>query len=317
MNYLNIKEATNTFLKKLMFPFYSYKAYRKIMDIERSINLIDNSISAHTDETIGVTREKRKPNLIVSLTSFADRVNSVYLVINSILNQTIKADRIVLWLSQDDFSDEILPYNLLKMKKRGLEIQYCKDIKSYKKLIYALQEFPDDLIVTADDDIIYPKTWLEELYNAYLLESDTIHCHRAKKIKLNSRREILPYTNWKTLKENTQQASSLLVFPVGVGGVLYKSRFFSKEVFNEHAFLEFCLTGDDIWFKAMTLINEVKCKPIPNSSLDPRLSDLKFTKNSLWQINKYEIDSQINCVFRKYDLIEKLSIIESKLKWMK
>ncbi len=49
---------------------------------------------------------------------------------------------------------------------KGLTIDWCEDIKSYKKLIPTLKKYPDAIIVTADDDLIYDNKWLEQLYNA-------------------------------------------------------------------------------------------------------------------------------------------------------
>ena len=48
--------------------------------------------------------------------------------------------------------------------KNGLEIRFVKDIGSYTKAIYAFKEFSESIIVTADDDIFYPKDWLKKLY---------------------------------------------------------------------------------------------------------------------------------------------------------
>ena len=60
-----------------------------------------------------------------------------------------------------------MPKELKELMKRGLEIRFCKDIGPHGKLIYALKEFPDAIVVTADDDMIYPKDWLEKLFESY------------------------------------------------------------------------------------------------------------------------------------------------------
>lgn len=64
--------------------------------------------------------------------------------------------------------------------------KWCNDLKSYKKLVPALQEFPHDILITADDDLFYEPEWLEKLYNAYLENPQIIHCHRAHYIQLNA-----------------------------------------------------------------------------------------------------------------------------------
>lgn len=96
--------------------------------------------------------------LIVSLTSYGCRVNSVALTIESIFQQTVKPNRIILWLSSDEFLClEDLPYSLRKLQERGLDILFCEDIRSFKKLIPTIKLYPEADILTIDDDVLYPR----------------------------------------------------------------------------------------------------------------------------------------------------------------
>ena len=49
---------------------------------------------------------------------------------------------------------------------RGLEIRECDNLRSFKKLVPALQTFPNAFIVTADDDLYFAPNWLETLATA-------------------------------------------------------------------------------------------------------------------------------------------------------
>ena len=89
--------------------------------------------------------------------------------IESIFNQTYKANKIVLYISKDHFTTSTLPHSLLKQQKRGLEIRFVKDIGPYTKLIPALKEFPNANIITIDDDYMYPFDMIEKLVKAHLL----------------------------------------------------------------------------------------------------------------------------------------------------
>ncbi|MEO6851924.1 MAG: hypothetical protein ABI166_14880, partial [Mucilaginibacter sp.] len=95
------------------------------------------------------------------------------------MHQTVLPDKIILWLSSDQFSGVLsLPKKLLKLQKRGLEVRFCQgDLRSHKKYFYALQEFPEDFIVTIDDDIIYPTDMLEQLINLSNIYPSCICCH--------------------------------------------------------------------------------------------------------------------------------------------
>ena len=92
------------------------------------------------------------PKVIVSLTTYGRRVRKVHYTIISLLRQSYKPDMVILWLDNENWNDQNLPNTLLKLKEKGLTIKYCADLKSYKKLIPALMEYPDSIIVTCDDD---------------------------------------------------------------------------------------------------------------------------------------------------------------------
>lgn len=47
--------------------------------------------------------------IIASLTTYGSRINSVDLTLKTILNQTKKADKIILWLAEDEFNFDNIP----------------------------------------------------------------------------------------------------------------------------------------------------------------------------------------------------------------
>ena len=107
----------------------------------------------------------RKPHelgapLIVTLTSYPPRFPTLGATLRSLLDQTVQADRTILWLAEQDLA--LLPDDVIVLKDFGLEIRTCADLRSYKKLIPALQAFPDAWFATADDDVYYRPDWLEE-----------------------------------------------------------------------------------------------------------------------------------------------------------
>ena len=208
---------------------------------------------------LGIKDEKRNFELIVSLTSYPARMYDIHYAIYSLFNQTLKPNKIILWLGEDQFPnrEKDLPEKLLDFIKHGLTIKYTKDLRSYTKLIPALKEYPNDLIVTADDDIFYPQDWLEKLYNEYENNKNCIICHRAHKIKIEDKK-ILPYNTWE--QEIITEKSSFLHFLTGVGGVLYPSNSLYKDVLDEELFQKLSPNADDIWFWAMTVLNDKKIK---------------------------------------------------------
>jgi hypothetical protein len=70
------------------------------------------------------------------------------------------------------------------------------DLLKTQKILPALDAFSDDFICTADDDIYYWPTWLEELTEGAALEKRTVRCHRAHRITFDHQGRYRPYSEW-------------------------------------------------------------------------------------------------------------------------
>jgi hypothetical protein len=253
------------------------------------------------DNDIGVAENKRVPPLIVSLTTMPSRIDKVHLCIGSLLRQSLKPDQLILWLG-DDIREDSIPEKLQRFTKRGLQLKFCKNIRPYKKIIFTLKENSESVIVTADDDILYHRDWLKELYDAHKREPEYIQCHRAHLMKVNFDGSPRPYCEWSDESPGIE-GPSLLLFPTGAGGVLYPPDSLHYEVLNEDLFLKICPTNDDIWLKAMSLMNGVPCKKVA-----PVSKKANVIRNSqgvgLAQVNVLQArnDRQISAVFEHYQL---------------
>ena len=219
---------------------------------------VDEKINSFTDR--GVKKSKRKPRIIVSLTSIPERMYDVHYTLYSLLNQQVKPDKVILWLSKDDFPNgELdLPKEVLRLQKNGLSLRFCDDLKSYKKIIPALEAYPNDIIVTADDDIYYPPNWLKLLYEDYRRNENEIIAHRVRKIKFDEKGNVDDYNNW--MLNTDEDDYSYLNLPTGAGGVLYPPNCFYKDVMNKDIFTSRCRYSDDIWLWAMAILNHKKIK---------------------------------------------------------
>lgn len=280
----------------------------KGISIQSRIDLLNYSVL--NNKEMGITEEKFvEENIIVSLTTYGKRLKQVYLTIESIMLQSVKPNKIVLWLDHS-FNGKRLPGFLYKQMDRGLEIKFCDDLRSYKKLIPALSEYPNDIIITIDDDLLYNPNLLENLIYEYINNKKTILFSRGHKIKLLKNNEIAPYNKWE--KCINYLNLSTLNFPTTGGGTLFSKRFFNEEVFNETIFMDICPTADDIWFKAMSLQNGVMCKKV--ETISPKGEE--YIENTEMQdiglhrtnITKGANDIQIKAVFDKYNLYDRLSL---------
>lgn len=213
----------------------------------------------HVATKNGVTTQKRNPQLIVSLTSYPKRIPTLHKVINTLLRQTLKPDRVILWLAEEQFpnKEKDLTEELLRLKNFGLEICWCENIMSFKKLIPTLREYPQDIIVTADDDLYYEQDWLETLYNAYLQDPSNIYVQRICRMYFKSNGEVAKRSAKERLFDLFNKPS-YLNSPFGGSGCLYPPNSLSKEVFNIEKAKELTTSHDDLWFWAMAVLNGTK-----------------------------------------------------------
>lgn len=242
--------------------------------------------------------------LIVSFTSYGHRILKSHITAASLLRQHLKPQKVVLWLAHGEKPSP----KLEKLYARGLEIQYCDDLRSYKKLIPALQYYPDSIIVTADDDIIYPPNWLAKLYACHQDNPQAVCCHRGHQITKNDNNEVKPYNDWNWCI--TKNQNPFLIFPSGAGGILYPPQSLHKEVLNIAALKELAPYADDIWFKAMSLMQGTPCSIVQNKPmLIPASTPNTQAKSALRKINidENQNDVQFKNVFVHYDLYKFLN----------
>ncbi|MDR1146985.1 MAG: glycosyltransferase family 8 protein [Verrucomicrobiales bacterium] len=210
----------------------------------------------------GVTRRQRERQLIVSLTSFPQRMADVHYCLYSLLTQKLKPNRVVLWLSPEEFPrfEADVPERVLRLREFGLELRWCQDnLKPYNKLVHSLEAFPDAVIVTADDDIYYPNDWLGKLYAAYLRRPEWIHCHLVDRVTVDEHGEPAPYPQW-----GQGHGTSMLNLLMGFCGVLYPPRVLHPDVTRRELFQKLCPTGDDLWFWAMAVLHGTLVSRIAN-----------------------------------------------------
>ncbi len=242
----------NKFLTKIRF--YSFLRYgiRTLSNV--SIPIYFSLTKNNSKYSLQKNNSYKKVKYIVTLTSFPGRINNVWLVIETILRQSMKPDIIILWLSKEQFSSlEVLPKSLLKLKSRGLNIEIMEgDLRSHKKYYYCLKKYRNDIIVTIDDDIFYPSSMLCNLYNNYLKFPDSIIARYGYKM-ISEGKNISSYKNWETTFSPLKPDSSIF-FGSG-GGTLFPPGSLPDETLNKKIFMSICPYADDIWLNTMIRLN--------------------------------------------------------------
>lgn len=245
--------------------------------------------------------------IIISLTTHGRRLHDVCYTIESLMQQTCPANRIVLWLDHITMSQK-LPVALKKQMNRGLEIYETPDIRSYTKLIPTLKAFPDATIITVDDDVIYDFDLIERLIMAHQTTPDAIYACRIHSMEFDNNGNLLPYHKWGFTKASIPKRH----FATGVGGVLYPPGSLGTEVLNEKVFLNICPTGDDIWFTAMAKLNGTPIMKVETRNrngedyiLNHAIQDMGLRHINIGKNGKDgKNDEQIKAVFTQYGIYD-------------
>lgn len=247
----------------------------------------------------------RETRIIVSLTSYRKRFITLNLCIKTLLLQTTKPDKIVLYIVEDD--KKYLPEKVLRLQKYGLEIKYVKDdLRPHKKYYYAMKEFPNDIIITIDDDCLYSKYLVEELYRTYKKFPQAIITGRAREIRVVNA-EFLSYNSWNLAEKSLKPSLSLLA--TGVGGVLYPPHLLNLfELLNINKINKY-ISVDDLWLKAVELKERV-----PVVLCDSKVDKLRIelpgaAENGLAKSNvkMNQNDVYWSLLNKEYDLISKFT----------
>lgn len=188
--------------------------------------------------------------IIISLTSFPDRIPYIWVTILTLLNQTKKPYKVVLWLAKEQFPDEKVPGSLMRLKKRGLDIRFCDDLKSHKKYYYTMKTWPDKYVVICDDDMFYPENLIEKLWDEYEKNPGCIICNSSIEVTYDEEGNIIKRGLW---KHESKKNKGLQVSPIGCDGVLYPPGSLDEEVFHKSVLKELALGQDDIWLKCMAV----------------------------------------------------------------
>ena len=239
---------------------------------------------------------------VVSLTTYGKRARTVFLTIESIAAGEVRPSRILLWL--DDVTVyQKLPSVLRRLQERGLEIRLCRNYGPHTKYYPYIESEEDFLLplVTADDDIIYPRYWLKHLLAAWREVPETVSCYRARVVSLAGR-SLAPYSTWQLC--STQEESSRLL-ATGVSGVIYPPAFQKALKKAGDSFKQCCPRADDLWLHVQALRTGVKVRQIGKRAV--HFAIIPWTQEgSLYSQNVVQADGndrQISATYTDSDIV--------------
>ena len=199
---------------------------------------------------------KKTDNITISLTSHGRRLSDFAPVaLYGIFHQTVLPNRIVLNINKEKWNEDNLPEVIKKLQIAGLEVNFCEDVGPHTKLLPALEKYPDDVIITVDDDIYYDEKLIADLISDYRQKNEKCVICKSALVVSYDNGKLKPYSQWPRATKRTSHDA--LLSPYGYCGVLYAPHVFSTEVFNKSVYQKYCKHADDIWFTVIEMLERI------------------------------------------------------------
>jgi glycosyltransferase involved in cell wall biosynthesis len=188
--------------------------------------------------------------IYISLTTISPRLKFIQYTIDSLLNQTMKADKIILHIPTEYHNYDPADEKQLAALK-GVEIHRCKDYGPATKLL-AMNDLnldPEDYIIVCDDDRMYEPNMVK----------DFILAHKAnpRKVYSQARWDISDITN------NAYSGGGVLG---GCCGFIIQRRdcpFHFPELFNGLDPKDAKYYVDDVWLSGWITLNGIEILGMP------------------------------------------------------
>ncbi len=196
--------------------------------------------------------------VVVSLTSYPPRIATIHHTLRSIFGQTRLPDKVVLYLAKSDFPNREadLPQTLTDLLWGDFEIRWVDDdLMPHKKYFWAFRDFPDALVVTIDDDLIYREAMIDELVATHRVHPDAIVASRTHLIMFNDDGSLKPYDQWiyeaPHFHPGLVSIPSMRLLATTGAGTLFDPALIPQTAFDAEVIRRCCLAADDIWLKVV------------------------------------------------------------------
>jgi hypothetical protein len=162
--------------------------------------------------------------------------------------------------------------------------------------------------VVADDDLLYPRRWLERLLVAHRESPESIVSHSCHRLAAKSEREVVPYLEAKA-NPGSGTAPSFALLALGFSGVSYPARSLDPRVQDLELFRTLTPNNDDLWFKAMSLLAGSRTRRVAPQNTPSPLGVSAGNAEALSRINLAgENDAAIRRLFDHFDLYRYLHL---------
>ena len=249
-----IEEWCNNKIKR-GFADGDYDRFKKNSPIKEFFDR--NGVS---DEKLKFVREKYQygqERVIVSMTTIPIRKDKLLANIKSLIEQSYRYDKLIINVDDNLSYEDYQWYDNLRALDSRIEINRAEaKWRSCNKLLPTLKKYPNDAIITLDDDIYYPVDSIKKLVEMHNEEPDCIIAHEINPIYLTNEKTYVTYRNEYDVmmlqKEWGKYLSNCCLFPPHV--------FDGTDLYDYDKMME-CTKGthDELWFWAQSTLNGVQC----------------------------------------------------------
>ena len=220
----------------------------------------------------------------VNLTTTYQRLNLCRIALSSLLLQSRLPDQVNLWVSDQPYlrdkgiSDsgaiKELIDSLPEATRNRVCVRWVANTGPYRKLIPVLRQAgPDDVIVTADDDIFYGRNWLSGLVAAYEDAGGKPVAARVRTKRTNFLGKKTSYLFWNLINQpKTVEDGFIVTFG---GGVVLTRAMFREQDIADDSFLNVAPTADDLWYSKLLRLNHNEVVVVPSL-----LKELNFIQHN-------------------------------------
>ena len=197
--------------------------------------------------------------IIVSMTTIPSRKKRLMDNLPSLINQSYEYSKLVINVDDNLSDDDYQWYEDLKKLDARIEINKAESKwRSCNKLLPTLKKYPNDIIITLDDDVYYPRHTVAELIREYISHPDCIIAHEINPIRIlkDSDAYFVTYVNGYDVMlrqvEWGKYLSNCALFP--------PYTFDGTDLYDYDKMME-CTNGthDELWFWVNSTLNNVQC----------------------------------------------------------
>ncbi len=242
-----------------------------------------------------------RDDIVLSLTSWEKRLDVLPLALYCLVNQSVWPSRFEVWLTEDDL--DRLPDDVRTLfSNYGVQFRTTEDYRSHKKWLPAIREEQDRFVVTADDDILYPRHWLRWLLRDFDSGEGVSVAHVCNRVAFDGEGQIRSYDSWIKGRRVPLGTVSKSNFAIGYGGQVLHRNWISSTFRDPERIFELCPKNDDIW-----LAFALRTSGIPTRNSRVYLPLLEVADTYDTSLQRYNLeqgmnDEQIEDTMEAFDL---------------